>query len=692
MQLDLFDNDSFKPDDNQSIGDSEVARIIQLRQDLERYNREYYINNAPTISDHDFDLLMRELQDLELRHPEMFDANSPTQHVGSDLGGAFEQVEHRYPMLSLANTYSEGEIRDWYERVIKGLGGQKAEIVCELKFDGTSISLWYDNGKLQRAVTRGDGVRGDDVTRNVKTIKSIPLTLKQNADAPYPEHFEIRGEILMPWIAFEQLNREREEQEEPLFANPRNAASGSLKLQKASEVAKRGLDAYLYYMLGEQLPAATHYDNLQIAKLWGFQISDHVRICRSIDEIMDYINYWDIERKNLPVATDGIVLKVNSLLQQRNLGYTAKTPRWAIAYKFQAERALTRLRDVTYQVGRMGTITPVAELDPVHLSGTIVKRATLHNEDFVNQLDLHIGDMVYVEKGGEIIPKITEVDINQRQPDFQKVVFISNCPECGAKLVRKAGEAAHYCPNSDFCPPQLKGRVEHFVERKAMNIDGIGQEVVETLFRMNLVHNYADLYLLKDHRAELLSQERFGELSVNNLLSAIEQSKSQPFERVLFALGIPQVGETTAKKIAQSMLSIDNLLNAKIEELQAIEDVGPVMAQGIRQWFDDDNNIILIERLRSYGLQMQCEKKDNTDGPLNGLTIVISGTFIHHSRDEYKAMIEQYGGKNTGSVSAKTDYILAGDNMGPAKLEKARKLGVKIIDEDSFLQMISKTK
>ncbi len=464
-----------------------------------------------------------------------------------------------------------------------------------------------------------------------------------------------------------------------------------MKLQKPSEVANRGLDAYLYYILGEQLPASTHYDNLQIAKSWGLKISDAIRLCHSIEEIMDYINFWDVERKNLPVATDGIVLKVNSLIQQRNLGYTAKTPRWAIAYKFQAERACTRLLDVTYQVGRMGTITPVAELDPVQLSGTVVKRATLHNEDFISQLDLHIGDMVYVEKGGEIIPKITEVDLQQRKPDFPKVTFITRCPECGAELIRKAGEAAHYCPNNVSCAPQIKGRIEHFVERKAMNIDGIGQEVVDTLFRMNLVKNYADLYILKEHKAELLNQERFGELSVNNLLAAIEQSKNQPFERVLFALGIPQVGETTAKKIARNMLSIDHLSNADIEELQAIDDVGPIMAQGIRQWFDDKNNIMLINRLRSYGLQMQSEKKDNTNGPLNGLTIVISGTFVHHSRDEYKAMIEQYGGKNTGSVSAKTDYILAGDNMGPAKLEKANKLGVKIIDEDTFLQMITKT-
>ena len=681
MQLNLFDIED-KPVIN------EKERIMTLRRELEQHNRNYYVLNQPTISDKEFDDLMRELQNLEAKHPELYDSDSPTQRVGSDLaGGAFEQVEHRYPMLSLANTYSESEIREWYDRVVKGLGGQQADIVCELKYDGTSISLWYEGGKLKRAVTRGDGVRGDDVTRNVRTIRSVPLTLN-SIGVSYPEQFEIRGEILMPWEAFERLNREREEQEEPLFANPRNAASGSLKLQKPAEVANRGLDAYLYYLLGEQLPAQTHYDNLQAAKAWGFKISDAIKVCHSIGEVMDYITYWDTERKNLPVATDGIVLKVNNLSQQRNLGFTAKTPRWAIAYKFQAERACTRLRDVTYQVGRMGTITPVAELDPVQLSGTVVKRATLHNEDFMLQLDLHIGDMVYVEKGGEIIPKITEVDLSQRKPDCPKAVFITHCPECGTLLVRKAGEAAHYCPNTDGCEPQLKGRIQHFVERKAMNIDGIGEEVVDTLFRLGYVKDYADLYLLHEHESELKRQDGFGDLSVSNMLAAVEASKQQPFERVLFALGIPQIGETTAKKIVRQVKTIDRLREASVEELQAIEDVGPIMAQGIKQWFDNPKNIQTIERLRNYGLKMESEYKEITDGPLKGLTIVISGTFSRHSREEYKALIEQYGGKNTGSVSAKTDYILAGDNMGPAKLEKAQKLGIKIIDEDIFDQMI----
>lgn len=682
MQLDLFSNIEQEP-----VTTDEKQRIIDLRRELEQHNYNYYVKNQPTISDQDFDHMMRELQDLEALHPEMADPNSPTQRVGSDLGsGAFEQVEHQYPMLSLANTYSEQEIREWYYRVVKGLDGQQAEIVCELKFDGTSISLWYENRQLVRAVTRGDGIRGDDVTRNIRTIKSIPLTIT-NSEAP--AHFEIRGEILMPWEAFERLNREREQQEEPLFANPRNAASGSLKLQKASEVAKRGLDAYLYYMLGEQLPSQTHYDNLLTAKSWGFKISDAIRVCSSIEEIMDYINYWDTERKNLPVATDGIVLKVNSLSQQRTLGFTAKTPRWAIAYKFQAERACTKLNSVTFQVGRMGTITPVAELQPVQLSGTIVKRATLHNEDFMRQLDLHIGDMVYVEKGGEIIPKITEVDLDQRKPEFPVAEFITRCPECGTPLIRREGEAAHYCPNAAQCPPQQKGRISHFVERKAMNIDGIGEEVVDMLFSQGWVHNYADLYDLHNHSNELKRQVGMGDLSVNNMLNAIEASKQQPFERVLFALGIPQIGETTAKKIARKVGSIDRLRQATVEELQNIEDVGPVMAQGIKTWFETPDNILLVERLKAYGLQFESEVQQVTDGPLSGLSIVISGTFSLHSRDEYKSMIEQFGGKNVSSVSSKTDYILAGDNMGPAKLEKAQKLGIKIIDENSFLKLIS---
>lgn len=679
MQLDLFSSIPEQEDEKQ--------RIFSLREELEQHNKNYYVNNQPTISDQEFDRLMRELQDLEQKHPELYDPTSPTQHVGSDLQeGAFEQVTHQYPMLSLANTYSEGEIREWYDRVVRGLNGEQPEIVCELKFDGTSISLWYENGILQRAVTRGDGKRGDDVTRNVRTIKSVPQRL--NPQLKFPDHFEIRGEILMPWEAFDRLNKEREEQEEPLFANPRNAASGSLKLQKSSEVAKRGLDAYLYYLLGEQLPAQTHFDNLQTAKQWGFQISDAIKVCSTIDQIMEYINFWNTERKKLPVATDGIVLKVNSLKQQQQLGFTAKTPKWAIAYKFQAERALTRLVSVTYQVGRMGTVTPVAELEPVLLAGTIVKRATLHNEDFVRQLDLHIGDMVYVEKGGEIIPKITEVELSARSTDAQEVTFPEVCPECGAKLFRRDGEAAHYCPNSEACPPQVKGRIEHFVERKAMNIDGIGTEIVDMLYKKGWVRTYADLYELHTHRQELIAQDKMGELSVSNMLNAIEQSKQQPFEAVLYALGIPQIGETTAKKIAREIRSIDNLMNASAEQLQAIEDVGPIMAQGIVDWRNKEQNKQIIERLKQYGLNFESTQIVTSDGPLKGLSIVISGTFTQHSRDEYKALIEQNGGKNVSSVSAKTDYILAGENMGPAKLEKAQKLGVKIIDEQTFLQLI----
>lgn len=659
-------------------------QIEALRSELEQHNYNYYVLSAPTISDKEFDEKMKELQDLEAAHPEYYDPNSPTQRVGSDLSKEFEQVQHRYPMLSLGNTYSEEEVRDFYERTERSLN-EPFEIVAELKYDGTSISLWYEKGRLVRAVTRGDGSKGDDVTANVKTIRSVPLRLRGN---DYPEEVEIRGEILLPWAEFDRLNKEREEQEEPLFANPRNAASGTLKQQNPAIVAARKLDAYLYYVLGEHLPADTHYGNLEAARRWGLKIPDVIKVCHNLQDIFDYIHYWDTERKNLPVATDGIVLKVNSLRQQKNLGFTAKSPRWAIAYKFQAERAETRLNSVSFQVGRTGAVTPVANLEPVLLAGTVVKRASLHNADIIEGLDLHIGDQVYVEKGGEIIPKIVGVNTEARMMMIgEKVRFITRCPECKTPLIRPEGEAAHYCPNDSGCPPQIKGRIEHFVTRKAMNIN-IGPETVEDLFNVGLVKNIADLYDLRI--TDLLTLERWAEKSARNLMNSLRESKAVPFERVLYALGIRYVGETVAKRLASSFHSIDRLMEASFEQLVDVDEIGDRIAQSVVAYFSDAENRQIVERLRAHGLQMEVSEEvlANRSERLKGLTFVISGTFTQHSRDEYKALIEQHGGKNTGSVSGKTSYILAGENMGPAKLEKAAKLGVRIIREDEFLKMI----
>ena len=641
--------------------------------------------SAPTISDREFDEMMKELQVLEEAHPEYADPHSPTQRVGSDLSKEFEQVVHKYPMLSLGNTYSEDEVKDFYERIARDLN-EPFEIVAELKYDGTSISLTYEDGRLVRAVTRGDGTRGDDVTANVKTIRSVPLKLMGDR---YPTTFEIRGEILLPWAEFDRLNKEREEQEEPLFANPRNAASGTLKQQNPAVVAARKLDAYFYYLLGEELPAETHFDNLEAARSWGFKIPNVIRVCNSLEDIYDYIAYWDVERKNLPVATDGIVLKVNSLLQQRNLGFTAKSPRWAIAYKFQAERAVTRLNSVSFQVGRTGAVTPVANLEPVLLAGTTVKRASLHNADIIEGLDLHLGDKVFVEKGGEIIPKIVGVDVEARGLLVgDKVRFIRSCPECGTPLMRPEGEAAHYCPNEAGCPPQIKGKIEHFVTRRAMNIN-MGPETVEDLYEAGYIKDTADLYTLEI--ADLLRLERWADKSARNLMASLEESKQVPFERVLYGLGIRFVGETVAKRLVSAFHSMEQLEQASFEDLTAVDEIGERIARSIIAYFADERNRTLVNRLKEYGLQMSVaeEKLANRSEKLKGLSIVISGTFARHSRDEYKAMIEQHGGKNSGSVSGKTDYILAGDNMGPAKLEKAAKLGVKIINEDEFLNMIA---
>lgn len=662
---------------------TEIERIDQLREELHTHNYNYYVLNAPVITDQEFDHLMRELQDLEAKHPEHFDPNSPSVRVGSDLNKNFKQVEHKYPMLSLGNTYSQAEVTEFYDRVSKSLN-EDFEICCEMKFDGTSISLTYEHGKLVQAVTRGDGVRGDDVTDNVKTIRTIPLILHGD----YPDSFEMRGEILMPWDVFEELNRERELREEPLFANPRNAASGTLKSQNSAVVASRKLDAYLYYMLGENLPHDGHYENLMEAEMWGFKISHITKKVHSLQEIFDFINYWDVERKNLPVATDGIVLKVNSLRQQRNLGYTAKSPRWAIAYKFQAERALTRLNKVTYQVGRTGAVTPVANLDPVQLSGTTVRRASLHNADIIASLDLHIGDMVYVEKGGEIIPKITGVDIDSRSADAEKVEFITHCPECGSKLIRYEDEAAFYCPNETGCPPQIKGKIEHFISRRAMNIEGLGPETVDQFYQEGLIHNVADLYSLSAD--DICRLDRMGEKSADNIIQGIARSKEVPYERVLFALGIRFVGETVAKKVAKAFHSIDALAAANLDALIHVDEIGLKIAQSIISYFADDKNRELVERLRNAGLKLEADEEDlsgHTD-ILQGKSIVISGVFSRHSRDEYKELIEKHGGKNVGSISKKTSFILAGDNMGPSKLEKARSLGIAIIDENEFLSMI----
>lgn len=662
-----------------------ASRIQALRKELERHNYNYYVLSAPAISDYEFDQLMRELQELEQAYPAYDDPDSPTHRVGSDLSKEFAKVVHKYPMLSLGNTYSQEEVSDFYEQVSRALN-EPFELVAELKYDGTSISLIYEQGRLVKAVTRGDGVQGDDVTANVKTIRSIPLRL-QGED--YPAQFEIRGEVLLPWAEFDRLNKEREEQEEPLFANPRNAASGTLKQQNPAIVAARKLDAYLYYLLGEQLPAETHWDNLEAARRWGFKIPKVMKLCHTLQDVFDYIAYWDNERKNLPVATDGIVLKVNSLRQQRNLGFTAKSPRWAIAYKFQAERAETRLNAVTFQVGRTGAITPVANLEPVLLAGTIVKRASLHNADIIEGLDLHLGDQVYVEKGGEIIPKIVGVNTEVRTAGLgEKVSFIKTCPECGTPLVRPEGEAAHYCPNDIGCPPQIKGRIEHFVTRKAMNIN-IGPETIEDLYEAGLVKDSADLYTLRI--SDLLRLERWAEKSAQNLMESLAASKQVPFERVLYALGIRYVGETVAKRLALSFHSIEALEQASFESLIAVDEIGERIAQSVRTYFADERNQAIVKRLKEQGLQMKLseERLANQSDKLKGLTIVISGTFSKHSRDEYKAMIEQHGGKNSGSVSGKTNYILAGENMGPAKLEKAAKLGVKIIHEEEFLLMLN---
>lgn len=660
-------------------------KIEALRDALEQHNYNYYVLSAPTISDREFDEMMKELQLLEEKYPEYADPHSPTQRVGSDLSKEFEQVEHRYPMLSLGNTYSKEEVKDFYERIARDLN-ESFEIVAELKYDGTSISLTYEEGRLVRAVTRGDGARGDDVTANVKTIRSVPLKLRGKQ---YPSVFEIRGEILLPWAEFDRLNREREEQEEPLFANPRNAASGTLKQQNPAIVAARKLDAYFYYLLGEELPAETHYRNLEAARSWGFKIPNVIRVCNCLEDIYDYIAYWDVERKNLPVATDGIVLKVNSLRQQRNLGFTAKSPRWAIAYKFQAERAVTSLNSVSFQVGRTGIVTPVANLEPVLLAGTIVKRASLHNADIMEGLDLHLGDKVFVEKGGEIIPKIVGVDHESRGLLIgDKIRFIRICPECGTRLVRPEGEAAHYCPNEAGCPPQIKGKIEHFVTRRALNIN-IGPETVEDLYEAGYIKNAADLYTL--NAADLLRMDRWADKSVRNLMASLEESKKVPFERVLYGLGIRFVGETVAKRLVSAFHSMEELEKASFEDLIAVDEIGERIAQSIISYFADERSRILVSRLKEYGLQMSVAKEAlaGRSEKLKGLSIVISGTFSKHSRDEYKAMIEQHGGKNSGSVSGKTNYILAGDNMGPAKLEKAAKLGVTIINEDEFLNMIA---
>ena len=664
---------------------NEKERILYLRQTLHEHNYKYYVLNQPDISDQDFDFLMHELQDLEARHPELYDANSPTLRVGSDLNQNFTQVAHKYPMLSLANTYNEQDVADWYDSVRRGLDGEEFEVCCEMKYDGLSISLTYVDGKLVRGVTRGDGVHGDDVTANVRTIRCIPLVLKEGSG--YPHEFEIRGEILMPWKVFERLNAEREAAEEPLFANPRNAASGTLKSQNSRLVASRQLDSYLYYLLGDTLPTDGHYENLQTAASWGFKISQGMKKVKTLQEIYDYINYWDTERKNLPVATDGIVLKVNSLRQQRSLGYTAKSPRWAIAYKFKAERACTRLNEVSYQVGRTGAVTPVANMDAVQLAGTVVKRATLNNEDFIRNFDLHIGDYVYVEKGGEIIPKIVGVDVDRRPIDAEPVKFIDKCPECGTPLVRYEGEAAHYCPNDTGCPPQIKGRIEHFIARRAMNIDSLGPETVDEYYRRGLVHNIADLYTIK---VQDINGSGNRERSARKIVDGIAASRQVPFERVVFALGIRFVGETSARLLARHFKTMDALQNASMQELMEVEGVGEVIAKSVIAYFHNQVNQDIVERLRSYGLQMQLseEQISGATDKLAGKSIVISGVFAKHSRDEYKALIEQNGGKNVGSISGKTSFILAGDNMGPSKLQKAEKLGIPLVNEEQFLEMI----
>lgn len=658
--------------------------IDELRQELNDNNYKYYVLNEPTMSDKEFDDKMALLERLEKDNPQYFDPYSPTQRVGSDITKTFKQVEHERPMLSLANTYSVAEVSDFFNRVKNALGEEQFQIVGEMKFDGTSISIIYEDGRLVRAITRGDGVRGDDVTDNIKTIRSIPLQLRGN---DYPARFEVRGEILMPWKVFDELNKEREYNEEPLFANPRNAAAGTLKLQNSAEVARRKLDAYLYYLLGDDLPYNNHYDNLMAMQQWGFKVSNTIKLLNSIEEVEQFISYWDIERKHLPVATDGLVFKVNSLRQQLNLGFTAKNPRWAIAYKFQAERECTKLRSVSFEVGRTGVITPVANLDPVLLSGTIVKRASLHNEDIIRNLDIHDGDMLYVEKGGEIIPKIVGVNLDARVQGSSPVCFVTHCPVCGTKLQRVEGEAAWICPNKYKCPPQITGKIEHFVGRHAMNIDGIGEEVAEQLYNTGLVGNVADLYNLSVEK--LMTLDRFGLKSAQRIIKGINDSREVPFERVVFALSIPFVGETVAKKLAYAAVSIDNLMSMSLEQLSAIDEIGAKIAQSVIDFFAIPENRTIVERLREAGLQMQIsENSTKASDKLNGKTFVISGVFDLHSRDEYKRLIEVNGGKNSGSISSKTSYVLAGANMGPAKLEKAKKLGIPIIDEKQFLLMI----
>lgn len=666
------------PDDIKSI-------IENLRSTIHRHNHNYYVLNSPEISDFEFDKLLKELEKLEKENPEFYDPLSPTQRVGSDLTKNFEHIVHARPMMSLSNSYSIQEVDEWFDRIRKSLDGEHFSIVGEMKFDGTSISITYKNGRLQRAVTRGDGTQGDDVTANVKTIRSIPLQLQLG---DWPDEFEIRGEILMPWEVFEKLNAERAYNEEPLFANPRNAASGTLKMQDPKEVAKRHLDARFYYLLSDKLPFDNHFDNMEAARKWGFKVSKAMQLLHSLNEVNDYIDYWDVHRKELPVATDGLVFKVNSLRQQLNLGYTAKSPRWAIAFKFNPENACTPLRFVSFETGRMGIVTPVANLEPVLLSGTIVKRASLHNDDIIQELDIHQGDWLYVEKGGEIIPKITGVEVSKRNPEAPKIQFVTNCPVCGTKLQRIYGDAAWCCPNHYGCRPQITGKIEHFCARRMMNIDGIGEETAELLFDCGLVERIADLYNL--NQKELENLDRIGEKTAKRIIEGIEASKSIPFERVVYALSIPNVGETTAKRLATSVKSMDNLLSMTEDELTAVPDIGPVIAKGIYEYLRDPINLDNINRLTAAGVQMSlsAEKLAPKGNKLEGKTIVISGTFTHHSRDEYKEIIEREGGKNAGSISKKTSFVLAGDNMGPAKREKCEKLAIPMITEDEFLKMI----
>ena len=661
-------------------------QIEQLRRVLNEHNHNYYVLNSPTISDKEFDELLRKLQDLEAAHPELYDPYSPTQRVGSDITQGFKQVVHERPMLSLGNSYSIEEVEDFLRRAQNGLGGEKSEIVGELKFDGTSISLTYEHGRLVRAVTRGDGTQGDDVTNNIVTIRSIPLQLNPGN---WPDKFEVRGEVLLPWANFEQLNRERQFNEEPLFANPRNAAAGTLKLQKSSEVARRGLDAVFYFLLGDSLPYPDHYRNMKAVGEWGLKVSPQMTVLHSIEEVHKFITYWDVERKKLPVATDGLVFKINDLSQQQELGFTAKSPRWAIAYKFAPERECTRLQSVSWEVGRSGVITPVANLSPVLLSGTIVKRASLHNADIIESLGIHEGDMLYVEKGGEIIPKIVGVDDKQRRSGAEPVKFVTHCPACGTPLVRIEGEAAWVCPNKYHCPPQIAGRIEHFVGRHMMDIDGIGEELAKELYESGLVENIADLYDLRVE--DLLMLDRLGIKSAERIVKGIKQSLNVPYEKVIFALSIPNVGETTAKILAKASGSLDRLMAMKAEELASINEVGPIIADSIIEYFADELNQEIIRRLQDAGVQFEAQISQTTEvsNRLEGKKIVISGVFAKHSRDEYKMLIEQHGGKNVGSISKNTDYVLAGENMGPAKLEKANALGIKIIDEDEFLDMIS---